>query len=77
MENGKCKCGSRSKSKIFKIATPTYVYFDKTDHNIPPNELFKKYVNNSILLNGGCEGHIKVRCKLFDEFEIAIQVSIH
>ena len=29
-----------------------------------------------ILLNGGCEGHIKVRCKTFDEFEIAIQVPI-
>ena len=28
-------------------------------------------------MNGGCEGHIKVRCKMFDEFEIAIQVPIH
>ena len=28
----------------------------------------------AILLNGDCEGHIKVRCKMFDECEIAIQV---
>ena len=32
LENDECKCRSRSKSKIFKIATPTYVYFDKTVH---------------------------------------------
>ena len=80
MENGECKCRSRSKSKIFKIATPTYVYFDKTVHitslQINCLKICKQFdFTCAILLNGGCEGHIKVRCKKFDEFEIAIQVD--
>ena len=31
----------------------------------------------AILLNGGCEGQIKVRCEMFDKYEIAIHLSIH
>ena len=31
----------------------------------------------AISLNGGCEGQIKVRCEMFDNFEIAIHLSIH
>ena len=31
----------------------------------------------AILLNGGCEGQIKVRCEIFDKFEIAIHLAIH
>ena len=30
----------------------------------------------AILLNGGCEGQIKVICEIFDKFEIAIHLSI-
>ena len=31
----------------------------------------------AILLNGGGEGQINVRCETFDKFEIAIHLSIH
>ena len=58
--------------KIFKIATPTYVYFDKTVH------ITSLQINCLIFfLNGGCEGQIKVRCEMFYTFEIAIHLSIH
>ena len=31
----------------------------------------------AVLLNCGCEGQIKVRCEMFDKFDIAIHLSIH
>ena len=62
---------------IFKIATPKYVYFDKTVH-INCLKICKQFdFTCAILLNGSCERHIKVMCKMFDEFKIAIQVPIH
>ena len=61
---------------------PQYMYILKNcPYNIPPSKLFKTCkqfdFTAAILLNGGCVGQIKVRCEMFDTFEIAIHISIH
>ena len=81
-KNGGCECRSRSRSKIFKIPTPIYVYIEKVSVKHPSKYLVLKIYKQfdftaAILLNGGCEGQIKVRCEMFYTFEIAIHLSIH
>ena len=81
-KNGGCECRSRSRSKIFKISTPICVYIEKMSESHPSKYLVLKIYKQfdftaAILLNGGCEGQIKVRCETFDISEIAIHISIH
>ena len=63
---------------------PQYMYIlKKCPYSIHPSKylvlkIYKQFdFTAAILLNGGFEGQIKVRCEMFDTFEIAIHLSIH
>ena len=46
-------------------------------YSIPLHIIYSIPLNTAILLNGSCEGQIKVRREMFVKFKIAIHLPIH